>query len=375
MIPLSKRILFLIAGLLLLLFCVNLWFQRDTSLANSDTSFGVGVDGYKGAYDLLHELGFPVTRSYVRPNHVAQHRMLWMIMPDFLSTQAMLTDTDVNDLKKWIRAGGIAVVMGDVTSHWERLDIKQSVAAVEESTSKVSGDFSHAARTIPIPALAHFNGADANDKVRLSISGKPFAIDQKVGSGRLIAIADGRFVLNSNLDQGDASVLLVDLVRQLGAPDLDEHSHGLVASESAFALFSNPRLLILLAIGAITALLWIAQQHSFPPRTLCDEEGPAPSLDSFVESLSALYSRSNDPPAVFAAYRASFLRRVRRQLSPKIEISERSAIERLCRDRSLTEKSRRWLEGDQSPYTDAELVQAVRALESCPGLLNEPRRE
>ena len=375
MISLSRRILFLIAGLMLLLFCMNLWFQRGSSLANSDTSFGVGVDGYKAAYDLLHELGIPVTRSYLRPNHVAHDRTLWMIMPDFLSAQAMLTDSDVNDLKKWIRAGGVAVVMGDVTSHWERLDIKQSVAAVDDSTSKVSGDFSRVARTIAIPGLARFNGADAKAKVRLSIGGTPFAIDQKVGLGRLIAIADGRFVLNSNLDQDDASVLLVDLVRALGAPDFDEHSHGLVASESAFALFSNPRLMILFAIASITALLWIAHKHSFPARTLRDQQGPAPSLDSFVESLSALYSRSNDPSAAFSAYRASFLRRARRQLSPRIEISEKSAIDRFRRDRSLTEESRRWLEGDEYPSTDGELVQAVRALESCPGLTNEPRRE
>ena len=44
-------------------------------------------------------------------------------------------------------------------------------------------------------------------------------------------------------------MLLVDLVRAIGTPDFDEYSHGLVASESAFALFSNPRLLILLAIS------------------------------------------------------------------------------------------------------------------------------
>lgn len=374
MIPLSKRILFLVAAVMLLLLCVNLWFERNKSLENSETSFGVAPDGYKAAYDLLRELDFAVTRSYVRPNHIAHDRMLWMIMPDFLNPQAVLTDSDVNDLKKWIRAGGVAVVMGTVNSQWDRLDIKQTVAA-GDVTSLVKGSWASGSLAIPVDGLAHFNGVDPDTQVKLTADGKPFAVDKKIGSGRLISIADGRFVLNSNLDKADASVLLVDLARALGVPNFDEHSHGLVASESAFALFSNPRLLILLAIASITALLWIAQQHSFPARTLRDQDGPTPSLDSFVESLSALYSRSNDPSAVFAAYRASFLRRARRQLSPRIEISEKSAIERLCRDRSLTAESRRWLESDESPYTDAQLVQAVRALESCRGLTNEPRRE
>jgi hypothetical protein len=357
-----------------LLLFINLWIERKTSLDNSATSLGVGIVGYKAAYDLLHELNFPVGRSYLRPNRVPQDRVLWMVMPDFLNPQATLTDTDVNDLKSWISAGGVAVVMGTADSQWDRLDFDETVAT-GDVTSSVKGDFARSALTISIEGLAHFDKADSDTRIRLLSDGQPFALERKIGGGKLIAIADGRFVLNSNLDKADASVLVVDLARALGAPDFDEYSHGLVASESAFALFSNPRLLILLALASLTALLWIAQQHSWPARTPRVQEGPAPSLDSFVESLGVLYAQSNDPNAVFGAYRASFLRRARRQLSPRFEISEHSAIERLARDRALSDEIRLWLAGNRSPANEAELVQAVRALESCPGLTNEPRRD
>jgi len=369
---LPNRVLFSVAALMLLLFCLNQWLQRNRSLEDSGTSFGVGLGGYKAAYDLLRELDIPVTRSYARPNRVPRNRVLWFMVPDFLSSpeEVTVTNADISDLMRWIRAGGTAVIMGDISSDWKRLEIDEHVS-VGKDTSTIEGDFAHAARTIPISGVAHFEKADASGRVRLTSGGKPFAIELKVGLGKLIAIADGRFVLNANLDKGDASVLLVDLTRALGAPDFDEHCHGLVAPESTLALLGNPRLLTVLGIALMTALLWIGEQHSWPARMLRDQEqGPAPSLDSFVESLGVLYSRANDPRAAFRAYRASFLRRARRQLSPRIEVSERVVIERLNRDRSLSDDSRRWLGGNEndSPSTEAELVRAVRALESCPSL-------
>lgn len=378
MTQLPKRALFAVAALMLLLFCLNLWLQRGSSLEHSGTSFGVGIDGYKAGYDLLRELNIPATRSYARTNRVPHNRVLWFIAPDFLSSpeEVTVTKADSSDLMKWIRAGGTAVMMGDLHSAWERLDIEQSVSAGSDA-STIKGEFAPAALTIPIPGLAHFDKAGADGRVRLTSGGKPFAIDLKIGSGRLVAIADGRFVLNSNLDKGDASVLLVDLARVLGTPDFDEHSHGLATPQSTLALLANPRLLTVLAIVLMTAILWIAEQHSWPARTLEDREHEsAPSLDSFVESLGVLYSRANDPRAAFRAYRASFLRRARRQVSPRIEVSEQVVIERLGRDRSLSDESRRWLVGNEneSPSTETELVRAVRALESCPSPTNEPRR-
>jgi hypothetical protein len=374
---LPKRTLFSIAALALLLFCLNLWLARNRSLDYSSTSFGVAADGYKAAYDLLTELHIPVTRSYSRSWRVPHNRVLWFIVPDFLSPVEESFKVDTSDLKDWIRAGGVAVIMGDPKSEWDRFDLEESVSKGGDS-STIQGDFAPVARKIPIPDLVHFDKASPNSRVRLTSDGKPFALDLKIGSGRLIAIADGKFVLNSNLDQGDDSVLVVDLARALGTPDFDEHSHGLATPESMLALLANPRLLAVLLITLITALLWIAEQHSWPPRRLEGQEaGAPPSIDSFVESLGVLYSQANDPRAAFRAYRASFLRRARRQLSPRIETSDQAVIDRFSRDRSLSNESRRWLMGNESnsPSTETELVSAVRALESCPSPTHESRRQ
>jgi hypothetical protein len=395
MIRFSKPVLFSVAALMLLLFCLNLWMQRNTSLEHSNTSFGVGNDGYKAAYDLLSELNIRVTRSYIRPNRVPHDHRLWFIVPNFLSPTEEATKADTSDLMEWIRAGGTAVVMGDLNSQWKRLDIDESVSAGAD-VNTIKGDsigavesirlmvgsyiengrpFTPTARKILVPGLAHFDKAADKGHVRLTAGGKPFAIDFKIGSGWLVAIADGRFVLNSNLDKGDASLLLVDLARTLGAPDFDEHYHGLATPVSSLALLAHPRLLAVLVMALMTAFLWIGEQHSWPARLLRDrDDGPAPSIDSFVESLGVLYSRANDPRAAFRAYRASFLRRARRQVSPRIDVPEPVIIARLTRDRSLSDEVRRCIVGDESPSTETELVRAVRALESCPSLIHEARR-
>src|SRR5258708_11479608 len=125
---LPKRTLFSVAALALLLFCLNLWLARNSSLDYSRTSFGVAGDGYKGSYDLLTELHIPVTRSYARSWRVPHNRVLWFIVPDFLSPLEESSKVDTSDLIDWIRAGGVAVIMGDPKSKWDRLDLEESVS-------------------------------------------------------------------------------------------------------------------------------------------------------------------------------------------------------------------------------------------------------
>ena len=373
MIRLPKSVLVSALALLLLLFLVNLWMQRNLSLQRSDTSFGVTGDGYKAAFDLLRELEVPVARSYFRANRVPPGRTVWFVLPDFLEEREEEAKTDLTDLMRWIRAGGTAVVLGRGGSDWSRLGLDETASSGGE-TSVVQGAFARTARSIPVAGLAHFDKAGASSQVRLTAGKATFAIETSVGSGRLIAIADGRFMLNSNLDQGDDSLLLVDLVHALGTPTFDEHCHGLAAPASSLALFGHPRLLAVLVLALITTLLWIAEQRSWPTRTLKDvDDAPAPSIASFVDSLGVLYARANDPPAAFRAYRASFLRRARRRLSPRVEVSDQVVIERITRDRSLSADSRFWLAGDNTPSSEAELIRAVRALEACPILSHEQR--
>jgi len=374
MIRLPKSTLFSILVIVLFMLGLNLWLERNVPLEQSDTSFGVDLPGYKAAFDLLTELKVPVTRSYFRAQRQPHERAIWFVLPDFLHGEPEATKTDIKDLLRWVRDGGTAVVLGGPGSDWKRLDLKYALSAGDES-STVQGAFSPTARKIPVSGLIHFDKNPDTGKVQLKVGEKPFAIENKIGSGRLVAVADGRFMLNPNLDQGDSSVLLVDLVRALGTPVFDEHCHGMAADVSSLALFGHPRLLTVMAFALIAALLWIAEQRTWPPRSLKDQDdAPAPSIAAFVDSLGILYARANDPRAAFDAYRSSFLRRARRQFSTRVDMPEDMVIDRITRDRSLSPESSGWLWGSKEPATESELIQAVRALESCAILKHEQRR-
>jgi hypothetical protein len=367
-----RRIVSLVAAVLLLL-GLNLWMAPKVALRESPTSFGVERQGYKAAYDLLLELGVPVRRSYVRPDAILAKGSLWLVSPSFLNSDLRDDDAAGGALLQWVRAGGTAVVFGNPESDWKRLDIKHGIG-VSGAANLIEGDFAPRARKLDVADLVHFAAADdkaADDKVRvrLTCDGAPFALEMPLGAGRLVAVADGRFLRNANLGSDDASVLLVDLVRALGPPVFDEYFHGLVESSSLLATLAGSRVIVPLGAGLLLALLWVGQQRSWPPRRLAERaEEPAPSIASFLDALGVLYARARDPGAAFRAYRAGFLHRVRGQLWPHGEFSERLLLERLERDRSLPPEIRHWLIDGAMPANETELVSAVRAIESYPGI-------
>jgi hypothetical protein len=354
-----------VVAVLALLFGINLWFWPDLQLQLSTTSFGVGSDGYKAAYDLLSELGLPVSRSYLPLSQTPKNHLLWFVSPTLLDPRESEIDPGADELSKWIRAGGTAVVFGEPGSAWKRLGITAKTEAAGED-SLITGDFTLRARDIPVAGLRFFS-AGGKARVRLQSGKAPFALELPVGAGRLIAVADGRFMRNGNLAHGDASVLVFDLARALGAPTFDERSHGLAAPVSLPAVILTSRAIVPLGLGLLAALLWVGEQRRWPRRTLAGPpEGPQPSIGAFVDSLGMLYSRADDPAAVFRAYRAGFLRRLGRQISPRAELTEDRVIERLAGDCSLPAETRRRLVDGVPPRDERELVLAVRAIESYP---------
>jgi hypothetical protein len=362
----SRRYLIPGVAALLILLTLNVMLAPDP-LANSATSFGVKADGYKAAYELLAEMGIPLRRSYVIPSLVDSAQTLWFVGPSFLDPEDSTADKDIAELRKWAANGGTAVILGDPDSHWESLDIQNGTAA-GANTTVVSGTLVQSPRTIPIPRLMHFKQGKDRLPARLKADDMPFALELKVGNGRIIAIADRRFLSNEYLAVGDCSVLLADLVRSLGAPTFDERCHGLAPPASFVRAMAASRAMVPLILGLLAAIAWAAQQHSWPRRILPDPpEAQDPSVVSYVDSLGVLYSRGHDPAAVFRAYRAGLLHRLRRQASPRREITESAFIARIARDRSIDAETRRWLIDGASPASEDQLITAVRAIESYRG--------
>ncbi len=362
-----KRALFFAGAILLVLLGLNIRFWPN----NSATSFGVDANGYKASYDLLSELGFHVARSYLRPSRTPANRTLWLVLPSFLYSNPHDGREEAQEYLAWVRSGGTAIVFGGPGSDWKRLGITRGVspAAATALVTLVKGDFTRTALRLEVPGLLHFAPAKDHAEVRLTSDGAPFALELKLGAGRLLAIADGRFARNSALGMADASVLVVDLAREFGTPVFDEHCHGLATPVSIVAAVADSRAILPLAVALLAALLWVGEQRSWPRRTLGDEpDFPEPSIASFVESLGVLYSRTGDPGAVFRAYRSGFLHRMRRQLSAGFDLPDQTLLERIAHDGSLSAEARRWLVDGDVPGNNSELVTAVREIESYCGI-------
>jgi hypothetical protein len=363
----SWRIVVSVISALLLIFALNLWLAPAASLKQSETSFGVGPYGYKASYDLLTELGFNVARSHLPPRDAARSRTIWYVLPDFLEPFKNQGKAEANEVMNWIRAGGTAVILGGVESDWTRLGIDNGTS-VGAKSSTISGTIARAHRKIPIAGLLSFKSAPMDASAILTSGKQPFTFVMTIGAGRLIAVADGSFILNSNLGDGDASLLLVDLASTYGPPTFDEWSHGMGADVSLIATLLTSRATLPIAIGVLAVLLWMLEQRTWPRRALDDAaDAPAPSISSFIDSLGVLYSRAGDAPAVFEAYRNGFLRRVRRRLFPRADVSDETLIRRLAADRSMVSETRGWLVERNLPRNQAELVIAVRAIESYRG--------
>jgi hypothetical protein len=356
------------AGVILLIVTgVNLWLQPNFELQASPTSFGVGPFGYKAAFDLASELGLPVTRSYVSLKLQPLNRQIWMVSPSLLNPGSSAGNANEHELLDWVRSGGTAIVLGGSGSDWKRLQIDSRILAGAEHAA-IAGDLAPVTRRISSAGLLHFEAAPKDTRVRLWAGDVPFAIERRISKGRLVAIADDRFLRNVNLGSGDDSLLFMDLMRTTAAPTFDEHCHGMVADVSLVGAIAASRAMLPLGVGFILAVAWIFEQHSWPRRILRgDPEGPEPSLVSFVESLGVLYSRASDPQAAFRAYRSGFLRRLRRQMHPFGEVDEEIQLRRIAGDRSLSDQTCRWLLAGSVPKNNAELVDAVRAIESYPG--------
>ena len=367
MIALPRRVLIVAGIVVLILAGLNWGLRPDVELQFSPTSFGVGPSGYKAAFDLATELALPTMRSYRNPLRQPLTSQLWMVSPSLLEPQSSSGDADARDLLQWVRAGGTAIVFGGDGSAWKRLDLPVHTSPGLEHAA-VTESFATAMRRITVPALPHFEGVPKDAIIDLRADDAPFAIERKVGKGRLIAVADDGFLRNVNLGNADNSLLFIDLMRRFDGAVFDEHCHGMLGDISLATAIADSRAILPLSVGLMLAVVWVLAQQTWPRRSPANPELPSPTLAPFVESLGVLYARASDPQAAFRVYREGFLRRLRRQLMPFGEMDEAVMLQRIACDRSLLDETRRWLLGQVAPRNKAELVEAVRALEAYPGV-------
>ena len=378
------------------LMIVGLLLPRGSE-RHTATSFGTYPHGHRAAFELLIELGFPVSRNLDPPDRIPAESTVWWIGPDGLCVEE--EETPVWEITGPLERGVTAVVFpprgcarlgaleipepgprGDAceASEGEEEDAKAEEAKEEEEKESARDLFDRwlagelvlseiptepqelvggpgpGLRRLEAPPLIRFSeGGDF--EVRASIDGAPFILEKQVGAGTLVLVADATFLTNGFLDRGDAAPLVVDLASHYGADLLDEFSHGMHRESHPIFYLARSAALPAFAGLALLGLLALWRGSALPRRSVDEVDLPAPTLDRFVASLASLYARSRDEGRVAERYRELTLARLRRHFGLPAETPAEIIVERLRRDRRIPPELLGSLTEPETPRGEAAL--------------------
>ena len=197
-----------------------------------------------------------------------------------------------------------------------------------------------ASRVLELEDLHGFDAA-LDWQVVARLGDAPFVLERRLGEGRLVVVADSGFVRNAALDRGDSAPLAYDLARAYGALRIDEGEHGFAPEVDATTYLlrsaAAPVFGLLVVLGGLVA--W--RGNALPARSVVDSSADAPTLESFVASLAALYERTGDHARVLERYRELSAARLRRHFGLPVGVSQAMLAERIEREgrsaRSLVE--------------------------------------
>lgn len=366
--------------------------RRHDPLVVSRTTWGTHPVGHRAVYELLGELGIPRSRSHVPAEELPEGVTIWWLEPDDLCRgveEGRLADGGAGPWRglPWLRSGGTGVLFlpphpvrclveaeldGEAVP-WRSVDAEGGGAGAPEpvgdglpsapdSFVAVEGALLPRPRELPEPLLVFRETAQG--AAQAATEAGPFVVEQRLGQGRLVWVADVRPLRNAHLDAGDAAPFAVDLVQRFGAPRFDEREHGLLPARSSLRyLAGSAALPALLGVVALTGLFAFAG-HALPRRRLEEEPEAAPTLESFVTSLGSLYARSRDHAAVLARYRELTEGRLRRGLQLPWETTRERLVAALVRRGVPAARVRALLAEEIAVGSRAELLVRARELDA-----------
>ena len=385
------------AGLLTAFFCLVTAgiFLRSDGRESTTTSFGDTPNGYRAAYELLRRLPVPVSRSFSDPAALAKGT-LWLVDPPALcgpgERLATAGDYDADSsLAQWVRRGGNLVVFLDAGSTascdavgglelpaFEPPFCEDGVEDGSESdlaevakkpaTIRMNGPLVPSARRLE--AGLHTFVPDSSWEAVLDGDGHPFVVEQALGDGRVVVVADAGVMSNRSLDRFDSALFVVDLVHQYGDPWIDEWMHGFRSHESLpLFLLGSPALPVFCGVALLAmALAWYGAV--VPPRTPQSRLLP-PSLESSIDALAAAYAATADYPALHERYRHYAIGRLRHSLGLTSDTPLEVVADSLERRRRIPRERVRALFERASAADRGDMLQQIHRLDQ---LIQEARQ-
>jgi hypothetical protein len=347
------------------------------------TSYDASDAGFRAAYLLLEELGYPVERSR-RPSG---GELRWVLAPGKMTTK------DAESLDDWVQRGGIILLAPEDTELTEHLGLRVSIKngplpaplGPFKQRSRAKGD-SYPARAPDVSTVfAGPTQVTGPPGLRTwgEIDGQPLITIYPHGRGQVWLLHRPDVFSNANLRGGDNAVLACRLAEAMlkerpgGKLAFDEYVHGLRDRPSATELLFRPPVLAVtlqvLLLGALA--LWhsgvrFGQLRSAPP-------GPRRSKEEFLEAMAELLLRNGNRAAAFRTVRDALLRRLEESLDLPAKTPVERLVAELARRRGIEPAALlRLLSADHPPEGSGvgAFLAAIRQLESAAHECFRPQR-
>lgn len=294
------------AGLLLLMGLAIIFGGGQQPEVEHGTSYDASANGFRAAYLLLEELGYPVTRARRAP---AGKDPRLVLLP---------TSTDKIDLlDDWAKRGGLLVLAVDSDEFAKALGLKlraRELGSENRIEDASGGGIQQLAGGGTFVAQAGKSGA-----VWCRAGGRAAITIYPHGDGEIWLINRPQFLTNRNLKEADNGVLLCRMATEIlkrrpGTLAFDEYYHGLRDRPSfTTLLFEPPALWITIqAFILLAILLWHAVPRFGTLRLL-----PPPrrrSREEFLDAMAALLERKGDYEDAYRTTRRALIRDIEHDL-------------------------------------------------------------
>jgi hypothetical protein len=345
------------AAIVLVLMLVVLFIGPKPE-AKGGTSYDAGPRGFRAAYLVLEELGYPVARAK-RPGG-ADVRLVLFPRP---------SEKDAGSLGDWVRRGGRLVLGTDSSefAHSLGLELKIHTVPANRDTEPASG-----AEFSTVGGGAFRAEGPSGGRVWAEVGDRPLVTIYRQGQGEIWLLNRAEFLTNRLLGKADNGVLLCRLAEAVlaerpGRLAFDEVVHGMRERPSALELLFEPPALAVTLSGLL--LLGILLWH-YAPRF--GTVRPLPkvrrrSKEEFLDALASLLERRADYADAFRTARDALRHELERELGLPADTAAELVAREAARRRPVhPETLTRLLQADVLPAGTGPgaFVQALHDLET-----------
>jgi len=270
------------------------------------TSYDASPEGFRAAYLLLDELGYPVVRS----KRVIESAVKIVAFPQFAKK-------DVDVLGRWVQDGGLLILADDGQEFAQQLGVTLEIRSLPGDPDDEPAEGWGVERLAG--GIKQVSCPGQQGRVEVTAGGKPFITVHRMGRGEIWLANRPEFFKNRQVRRADNSMLICRLAeevlqRRSGKLAFDEYFHGMRDRPGATELMLQPPALWVTLQGVV--LLGLLMWHYVPkfgtPRP--DTTVQRRSKEEFLGAMAALLERKGDYAESYRTVREDLLRDMEQEL-------------------------------------------------------------